>query len=128
MLLEAEGLPSEAITLALPYVYQKGGHKWTVIVECWKIPTSNIAPLEGEMVPDLTPWWEASRIVNRVLRHGNSPLQPAVTINDGGWAGTYVLSPWRGELRSLCKEIQRCHYQADRNDQLVVRVNVRHEV
>ena len=86
LLLKAVGPPPMAIKMALPHACpSRHGFKWAVIDGCWTTPTSNVIPLERIMFVDPSPWVEASRVADKVLRYGGK----CFTFKEGGWADAY---------------------------------------
>ena len=84
----AVGPPLMAIKMALPHAYpSRHGFKWAVIDGCWRIPTSNIIPLERTMFVDPPPWMRlrGSPIRCLYVRCGGK----GTTLKEGGWADAY---------------------------------------
>ena len=84
--LKAVGPLPMAIKMALPHAFSsQDGYKWAVVDECWAIPESEITPIKRGILVDPTPWKEASRVANRVLRHGGK----GIAFQEGGWVDAY---------------------------------------
>ena len=86
LLLKAVGPLPKAIKMPLPEACPKEyGFQWAVIDERWTIPESNIEPLERTVFKDQSPWNQASRILNKVLRVRGTRSN----FQEGGWVDAY---------------------------------------
>ena len=91
-LLRSVGPPERTVDIPLSNEYPSSmGYSWQVIDECYTVPYTDLPRLHREWYEDQSPWNEASRILNAVLRYGGTYKGGPIRFRTGGWVVAHTI-------------------------------------